>query len=163
MNLKQNIIRIINEEVDNKKSKLIKYIDRFGLIAASKLLGGYQNLRQTLKGTEYLNRENMVKTIQYYFNRPHTLQFLDLNNDLGLEHITLEKGNNHLITLTALFKRGFTVQIYEKDDDGEWEEIDDSAISFEDDESRKVPLLKTIHLYELIDAIMERYENDNKR
>jgi len=49
MNLKQNIIRIINEEVDNKKSKLIKYIDRFGLIAASKLLGGYQNLRQTGK------------------------------------------------------------------------------------------------------------------
>ena len=28
---------------------------------------------------------------------------------------------------------------------------------------KKEPLLKTIHLYELIDAIMERYENDNKR
>lgn len=163
MNLQIDIKIILREEVDNKKSKLLKYIDKAGLISVSKLLGGYQNLRQTLRGTEYLNRDNMIKTIQDYFNRPHTLQFLDLNNDLGLEHITLEKGNNHLITLSALFKRGFTVQIYEKDDDGEWEEIDDSAISFEDDESRKVPLLKTIHLYELIDAIMERLENENKR
>jgi hypothetical protein len=163
MNLKQNIIRIINEEVDKKTQSLLNYIQKDGLIKGSKLVGGYKNLKNILKGTDYLTRECMIKTIQYYFNRPHTLQFLDLNNDLGLEHITLEKGNNHLITLTALFKRGFTVQIYEKDDDGEWEEIDDSAISFEDDESRKVPLLKTIHLYELIDAIMERYENDNKR
>jgi len=162
MNLQENILRILKEET-SIQTKLKNKIDKAGLISASKLLGGYQNLRQTLRGTEYLNRDNMIKTIQDYFNRPHTLQFLDLNNDLGLEHITLEKGNNHLITLSALFKRGFTVQIYEKDDDGEWEEIDDSAISFEDDESRKVPLLKTIHLYELIDAIMERYENDNKR
>jgi hypothetical protein len=161
--MKNTIKRILSEEVDKKTQSLIQYTQKGGLIKGSKLVGGYKNLKEILKGTDYLTRECMVKTIQYYFNRPHTLQFLDLNNDLGLEHITLEKGNNHLITLTSLFKRGFTVQIYEKDDDGEWEEIDESAISFEGDESRKVPLLKTIHLYELIDAIMERFENENKR
>ena len=163
MNLKQNIIRIINEEVDNKKSKLIKYIDRFGLIAASKLLGGYQNLRQTLKGTEYLNRDNMIKTIQDYFKQPNVLQFLDLNNDLGLEHIELEKSNHHLITLSGLFKKGYEIQVYETDDDGDLDLVHDTAMGFDDVDYKQEPLLKTIHLYELIDAIMERYENDNKR
>ena len=163
MNLKENIIRIINEEVDNKKSKLIKYIDRFGLIAASKLLGSYQNLRQTLKGTEYLNRDNMIKTIQDYFTQPNRLRFLDLNSDLGLEHITLEKSNHHLITLSGLFKGGYVIEVYEKDDYGEFELVHDTTMGFDDVDYKKEPLLKTIHLYELIDAIMERYENENKR
>ncbi len=163
MNLKQNIIRIINEEVDNKKSKLIKYIDRFGLIAASKLLGGYQNLRQTLKGTEYLNRDNMIKTIQDYFKQPNTSHFLDLNNDLGLEHIELEKSNHHLITLSGLFKKGYEIQVYETDDDGDLDLVHDTVMGFDDVDYKQEPLLKTIHLYELIDGIMERYENDNKR
>jgi hypothetical protein len=120
--MKNIIKRILSEEVDKKTQILLNYIQSNGLIKGSKLVGGYKNLKEILKGTDYLTRECMVKTIQYYFNRPHTLQFLDLNNDLGLEHITLEKGNNHLITLTSLFKRGFTVQIYEKDDDGDEEQ-----------------------------------------
>jgi hypothetical protein len=161
--MKNTIKRILSEEVDKKTQSLIQYTQKNGVIKGSKLVGGYNNLKEILKGTDYLTRECMIKTIQDYFNQPHTLQFLDLNNDLGLEHITLEKGNNHLITLSALFKRGFTVQIYEKDDDGDFDLIDDSAISFEDNYNRKVPLLKTIHLYELIDAIMERFENENKR
>jgi hypothetical protein len=163
MNLKQNIIRILNEEVDNKKSKLIKYIDRFGLIAASKLLGSYQNLRQTLKGTEYLNRDNMVKTIQDYFKQPNRLRFLDLNNDLGLEHIELEKSNHHLITLSGLFKGGYVIEVYEKDDYDEFELVHDTTMGFDDVDYKNEPLLKTIHLYELTDAIMERYEDENKR
>jgi hypothetical protein len=160
MNQQEHIKTILREEVDKKKSILIKLINSGGLLVASKFVGGYDNLRNILSGVEYLNRDVMINTIKDYFNQPHRLQFLDLNNDLGLEHITLEKGNNHLITLSSLFKRGFTVQIYEKNDDGEWEEIDDSVISFEDDESRKVPILKTIHLYELIDGIMERWSNE---
>jgi hypothetical protein len=151
MNLKQNIIRIINEEVDNKKSKLIKYIDRFGLIAASKLLG------------EYLNRDNMVKTIQDYFKQPNRLRFLDLNNDLGLEHIELEKSNHHLITLSGLFKGGYVIEVYEKDDYDEFELVHDTTMGFDDVDYKNEPLLKTIHLYELTDAIMERYEDENKR
>jgi hypothetical protein len=163
MNLKENIIRIINEEVDNKKSKLIKYIDRFGLIAASKLLGGYQNLRQTLRGTEYLNRDNMVKTIQDYFKQPNSRNYLGLNQALGLEHITLEKSDNHLITLSGLFKNGYDIIVYEKDDFGDYEEVHETTIVYENVDFKIEKLLKTIHLYELIDAIMERYENDNKR
>jgi hypothetical protein len=104
----------------------------------------------------------MIKTIKDYFNQPNRLQYLDLNNDLGLEHIELEKGNTHLITLSALFNRGFVVQIYEKDDDGDFDLIDDSVISYEDDNNREEPLLKTIHLYELVDGIMERWENKNQ-
>jgi 4-hydroxy-3-methylbut-2-enyl diphosphate reductase len=126
------------------------------------VVGGYNSLKKILKGCDYLTRDCMLNTIKDYFNQPNRLQFLDLNNDLGLEHIELEKSSTHLITLSALFKRGFTVQIYEKDDDGYWDEIDESTISFEDDESRKDPLLKTIHLYELVDGIMDRWENENQ-
>ena len=160
---KEIIQKILIEEVDNKKSKLVNYINRFGLIAASKLLGSYQNLRQTLKGTEYLNRENMVKTIQDYFKQPNVLQFLDLNNDLGLEHIELEKSNHHLITLSGLFKKGYEIQVYETDDDGDLDLVHDTAMGFDDVDYKQEPLLKTIHLYELIDGVMERWENENRR
>ena len=93
--MKNTIKRILSEEVDKKTQSLIQYTQKNGVIKGSKLVGGYNNLKEILKGTDYLTRECMIKTIQDYFNQPHTLQFLDLNNDLGLEHITLEKGNNH--------------------------------------------------------------------
>jgi len=163
MNLKQNIIRIINEEVDKKAQSLLNYIQKFGLIKGSKLVGGYKNLKEILKGTEYLNYNIMLDTIKNYFEQPNTIQFLDLNNDLGLEHITLEKNNYHLMTLSGLFKKGFEYQIYEKDRDGDYDLTDDGVESFEDHNNRKEHLLKTIHLYEIVDAIMEILENENKR
>ena len=167
--MKELIKKIIQEVSDNKserlnqvKETLINIVNNEGLIEGSKFVGGYNSLKKILKGSDYLTRDCMLNTIKDYFNQPNRLQFLDLNNDLGLEHIELEKSSTHLITLSALFKRGFTVQIYEKDDDGDWDEIDESTISFEDDESRKDPLLKTIHLYELVDGIMDRWENENQ-
>jgi len=63
MNLKQNIIRIINEEVDKKTQSLLNHIQKGGLIKGSKLVGGYKNLKEILKGTNYLTRDVMVKTI----------------------------------------------------------------------------------------------------
>jgi hypothetical protein len=168
--MKELIKKIIKEEVDDKKFErlkqvketLINIVNNEGLIEASKFVGGYDNVRNILRGTDYLNGDSMIKTIKDYFNQPNRLQYLDLNNDLGLEHIELEKGNTHLITLSALFNRGFVVQIYEKDDDGDFDLIDDSVISYEDDNNREEPLLKTIHLYELVDGIMERWENKNQ-
>jgi len=167
--MKELIKKIIQEVSDNKlerlkqvKETLINIVNNEGLIEGSKFVGGYDNLKKILKGSDYLNRDCMLNTIKDYFNQPNRLQYLDLNNDLGLEHIELEKGNTHLITLSALFNRGFVVQIYEKDDDGDFDLIDDSVISYEDDNNREEPLLKTIHLYELVDGIMERWENRNQ-
>ena len=159
--MKNTIKRILSEEVDKKTQSLLNYTQRNGLIKGSKLVGGYNNLKNILKGTDYLTKDNMIKTIQDYFNQPNRLQFLSLDNDLGIEHIELEIGYNHLITLSGLFRRGFEVQTYEKDDDGDFDLIDDSAISFEENNNRKKPLLKTIHLYELVDAIMERWTKEN--
>jgi len=48
MNLKQNIIRIINEEVDKKTQSLLNHIQKGGLIKGSKLVGGYKNLKEIL-------------------------------------------------------------------------------------------------------------------
>jgi len=157
MDLKESIQRVLREEVDDKKSKLLNLVKSNGLFVTSRLVGGYDNLQNILRGTEYLNRDVMMNTIKDYFTQPNRLQYLDLNEDLGLEHITLEKGNDYLITLSGLFKKGFEVIIYKKDADGDLEEIDERTISFEDDDDRQEPLLKTIHLYEIVDAIMERW------
>jgi hypothetical protein len=167
--MKELIKKIIQEVSDDKlnrlnqvKEGLIELVNNEGLIEASKFVGGYETLKKILKGTDYLTRDCMINTIIDYFKQPNRLQYLDLNNDLGLEHIELKKGNAHLITLSALFNKGFEVQIYEKDDDGDFDLIDNSVISFEADNNRKPPLLKTIHLYELVDGIMERWENENQ-
>jgi len=36
-------------------------------------------------------------------------------------------------------------------------------MGFDDVDYKQEPLLKTIHLYELIDGVMERWENENRR
>ena len=160
MNRQEHIKTILREEVNNKKSKLIKLINSSGLFVASNFVGGYDNLRNILRGTEYLNYNIMLDTIKNYFEQPNALQFLELNNDLGLEHITLEKNKYHLMTLSGLFKKGFEYQIYEKDRDGDYDLTDDGVESFEYHNNRKEHLLKTIHLYEIVDGIMERWSNE---
>jgi len=62
-----------------------------------------------------------------------------------------------------LFKGGYVIEVYEKDDYDEFELVHDTTMGFDDVDYKNEPLLKTIHLYELTDAIMERYEDENKR
>jgi hypothetical protein len=157
--MKNIIKRILSEEIDKKTQTLLNYIQNNGLIKGSKLVGGYKNLKEILKGTDYLTRECMLKTIQDYFNQPNARNYLGLNN-IGLEEIELEKGKDHLINLTGLFKQGYDVNVYEKDEFDDWHEVHSTSVQYDDMDVNKKPLLKTIHLYELIDGVMEQYEKD---
>ena len=52
--MKDIIRKVLKEEISEKQTKLLKYIQKDGLIKGSKLVGGYKNLKEILKGTDYL-------------------------------------------------------------------------------------------------------------
>lgn len=157
--MKNIIKRILSEEVDKKTQTLLNYIQNNGLIKGSKLVGGYKNLRQILKGTDYLTRDVMVNTIIDVCKEKDGVSL----GDLGLEEITLDKGETLLRNLTFIDKNGIEVVTYEKDEDGEWDEEPVDWLSFNYDSKFRNGkyVLDTIHLYKLFDAVMEKYEKDN--
>jgi molybdenum-dependent DNA-binding transcriptional regulator ModE len=159
MNLKQNIIRIINEEVDKKTQTLLNYIQKFGLIKGSKLVGSYKNLKEILKGTNDLTRDVMVKTIIDVCKEKGGFSM----QELGLEEIKLDEGKTLLRNLSYIDKNGIEVVTYEKDDDGNYDEEPSDWLSFNYDSkfSKGGYVLDTIHLYEILDAVME-IENKNQ-
>lgn len=153
------IKRILSEEVDKKTQTLLNYIQNNGLIKGSKLVGGYKNLRQILKGTDYLTRDVMVNTIIDVCKEMGGFSM----QELGLEEITLDKGETLLRNLTYIDKIGIEVVTYEKDEEGEWDEEPVDWLSFNYDSKFRNGkyVLDTIHLYELFDGVMEKYEKDN--
>lgn len=153
------IKRILSEEVDKKTQTLLNYIQNNGLIKGSKLVGGYNNLKQILKGTDYLTRDVMVNTIIDVCKEKGGFSM----QELGLEEITLDKGETLLRNLTYIDKIGIEVVTYEKDEDGEWDEEPVDWLSFNYDSKFRNGkyVLDTIHLYELFDGVMEIYEEDN--
>ena len=161
INMKNIIKQILSEEVDKKTEVLLKYTQKYGLIKGSKLVGGYNNLKQILKGTDYLTRECMVRTIKDYFNQPTSRPYLDLNQDLDMEHIQIYEGDEYFITLNELSKKGFGYIVYELNEYEEYDEIHTANSDYDARDVRGEYLLDTIHLYELIDGVMERWEQDN--
>lgn len=157
--MKNIIKRILFEEVDKKTQTLLNYIQNNGLIKGSKLVGGYKNLRQILKGTDYLTRDVMVNTIIDVCKELGGFSMAEL----GLEEITLDKGETLLRNLNYIDKNGIEVVTYEKDEDGEWDEEPADWLSFNYDSKFRNGkyVLDTIHLYELFDGVMEKYEEDN--
>ena len=160
MNLKQNIIRIINEEVDKKAQSLLNYIQKFGLIKGSKLVGGYKNLKEILKGINYLTRDVMVKTIIDVCKEKGGFSM----QELGLEEIKLDEGKTLLRNLSYIDKNGIEVVTYEKDDDGNYDEEPSDWLSFNYDSKFRNGnyVLDTIHLYEILDAVIDTYTNYDK-
>ena len=155
MNLKQNIIRIINEEVDKKTQSLLNYIQKDGLIKGSKLVGGYKNLKEILKGTNYLTRDVMVNTIIDVCKEKGGFSM----QELGLEEINLDEGKSLLRNLSFIDKNGIEIVTYEKDDDGNYDEEPSDWLSFNYDSKYRNGnyVLDTIHLYEILDAVIDTY------
>ena len=156
--MKNTIKRILSEEVDKKTQTLLNYIQKNGLIKGSKLVGGYKNLKEILKGTNYLTRDVMVNTIIDVCKEKGGFSM----QELGLEEITLDKGETLLRNLSYIDKNGIEVVTYEKDEDGEWDEEPVDWLSFNYDSKFRNGkyVLDTIHLYELVDGVMEKYEKD---
>lgn len=152
-----NIIkRILSEEVDKKTQTLLNYIENNGLIKGSKLVGGFKNLKQILKGTDYLTRDVMFKTIFDVCKEKGGFSM----EELGLEEITLDEGETLIRKLSFIDKNVIEVVTYEKDDDGNYDEEPDDYLTFNYNSKFRNGnyVLDTIHLYEILDAVMDVYE-----
>ena len=84
--INETIKRILSEEVDKKTQSLLNYIQNNGLIKGSKLVGGYKNLKEILKGTDFLTRDVMVNTIIGVCKEKGGFSM----QELGLEEIKLD-------------------------------------------------------------------------
>ena len=154
--MKNIIKRILSEEVDKKTQTLLNYIQNNGLIKGSKLVGGYNNLKEILKGTNFLTRDVMVNTIIGVCKEKGGFSM----QELGLEEIKLDEGKTLLRNLSYIDKNGIEVVTYEKDDDGNYDfKSPDDYLSFNYDSKFRNGnyVLDTIHLYELVDAVIDVY------
>ena len=156
--MKDIIKRILKEEVTSKQSKLLEYINQNGVLTTIKLIGGLDNLKRQLKGTDWMTRDVMLNTIIDVCKEMGEFTMYEL----GLEEITLDKGKSLLRNLSFIDKNGIEVVTYEKDDDGEWDEEPVDWLSFNYDSKFRNGdyVLDTIHLYEIFDAVIETYFND---
>jgi hypothetical protein len=149
------IKRILSEEVDKKTQTLLNYVQKDGLIKGSKMVGGYNNLKEILKGTDFLTRDVMVNTIIGVCKEKGGFSM----NELGLEEITLDEGETLVRKLSFIGKNGIEVVTYEIDDDGEWDEEPVDWLSFNYDSKFRNGnyVLDTIHLYEILDGVIDVY------
>ena len=154
--MKNIIKRILSEEVDKKTQTLLNYIENNGLIKGSKLVGGFKNLKQILKGTDYLTRDVMFKAIFDVCKEKGGFSM----QELGLEEITLDEGETLIRKLSFIDKNVIEVVTYEKDDDGNYDEEPDDYLTFNYNSKFRNGnyVLDTIHLYEILDAVMDVYE-----
>jgi hypothetical protein len=154
--MKNIIKRILSEEVDKKTQILLNYIQSNGLIKGSKLVGGFKNLKQILKGTDYLTRDVMVYTIIDVCKEKGGFTM----GELGLEEIKLDEGETLLRNLSYIDKNGIEVVTYEIGDDGYFDEEPVDWLSFNYDSKFRNGnyVLDTIHLYEILDAVIDVYE-----
>ena len=152
----KRVIKEVKETPINRQEKLLELINRRGIISASDAVGGYDSLRKLMKGYNFLTRENMIKTIT---------DFIEINgsfdlNEIGIEEITLYNDGETLRNMYYLLKDGYEVAVYGLDENGDWDEENQTTEFYgyntinEDDEY----ILDTIHLYEIVDGVMEKYE-----
>lgn len=154
--MKNIIKRILSEEVDKKTQTLLNYIQNNGLIKGSKLVGGFKNLKQILKGTDYLTRDVMYKTIFDVCKEKGGFSM----QELGLEEITLDEGETLIRKLSFIDKNVIEVVTYEIGDDGYFDEepVDYLTFNYNSKFRNGNYVLDTIHLYEILDAVMDVYE-----
>ena len=157
MNLQENIRRILKEEVTSKQLKLLEYINQNGVLTTIKSIGGFDNLKRQLQGTDWMTRDIMINTIIDVCKEKGGFSM----KELGLEDIKLDESNGLLRQLSYIDKNGIEITSYEKGDDGNYDEEPDDYLSFNYDSKFRNGnyVLDTIHLYEIFDAIIETYEN----
>ena len=153
--MKDIIRKILKEEVTSKQSRLLEYINQNGLLTTVKLLGGLDNLKRQLEGTDWMTREVMVNTIIDVCKEMGGFSM----DELGLEEIKLEEGETLLRNLSFIDKNGIEIVTYEKGDDGYYDEEPVDWLSFNYDSKFRNGnyVLDTIHLYEIFDAVIETY------
>jgi hypothetical protein len=158
--LKEEVADNKSERLNQVKETLINIVNNEGLIEASKLVGGYKNLKEILKGTNYLTRDVMVKTIIDVCKEKGGFSM----QELGLEEIKLDEGKTLLRNLSYIDKNGIEVVTYEKDDDGNYDEEPSDWLSFNYDSKFRNGdyVLDTIHLYEILDTVMQKWEDENQ-
>lgn len=159
--MKDIIRKILKEEVTSKQSRLLEYINQNGLLTTVKLLGGLDNLKRQLEGTDWMTREVMVNTIIDVCKEMGGFSM----DELGLEEIKLEEGETLLRNLSFIDKNGIEVVTYEIGDDGYFDEEPVDYLTFYYDSKFRNGnyVLDTIHLYEIFDGVIEAYENKNSR
>jgi hypothetical protein len=153
--MKDIIRKILKEEVSSKQSKLLEYINQTGVLMTIKLLGGLDNLKRQLKGVDWMTRDVMVNTIIDVCKEKGGFSM----QELGLEEINLDEGKSLLRNLSFIDKNGIEIVTYEKDDDGNYDEEPSDWLSFNYDSKYRNGnyVLDTIHLYEIFDAVIEKY------
>ena len=157
--MKDIIKKILKEEVNEKQTTLLNSIKENGVLNVLKFIGSIDTLKASLKGTDWITREVMVNTIIDVCKEMGGFSM----DELGLEEINLNESNGLLRNLSYIDKNGIEIVTYEKDDDGEWDEEPVDWLSFNYDSKFRNGkyVLDTIHLYELFDGVMEKYEKDN--
>jgi hypothetical protein len=160
MNRQENIKRvlikkIIKEEVSNKQSKLLDYVNENGVLLTSKLMGGFDNLKRVLEGTDWMSRDLMIKTIIDVCKEKGGFSM----GELGLEEIKLNESNGLLRNLSYVDQNGIEISTYEKNEDGYYDEEPTDWLSFNYDSKFRNGkyALETIHLYEIFDGVIEQY------
>ena len=160
MSLQESIKRILKEEVTSKQSKLLEYINQNGALTTIKLLGGLDNLKRQLKGTNWMTRDVMLNTIIDVCKEMRGFSMAEL----GLGEINLNESNGLLRNLSYIDKNGIEIVTYEKDEDGDYNEEPVDYLSFNYDSKFRNGnyVLDTIHLYEIFDAVIDTYTNYDK-
>ena len=118
-------------------------------------MGGFDNLKRVLKGTDWMSRDLMIKTIIDVCKEKGGFSM----GELGLEEIKLNESNGLLRNLSYVDKNGIEIVTYEKDDDGNYDEEPSDWLSFNYDSKFRNGdyVLDTIHLYEIFDGVIEQY------
>lgn len=131
-------------ELTNLQKKLLSLIDKNGLATTSVMVGGYDVLRTILKGVNFLTKDLMLKTIYEVCNElgSFSLEYL------GLEPIVMSKNENTITKLEVIYSERSIVVTYLSG--GVY--VNDYLIKNSD--------IDTIHLYEIVDALMDQYENN---
>ena len=153
--MKDIIRKILKEEVTSKQSKLLEYINQNGVLTTIKLLGGLDNLNRQLQGTDWMTRDVMLNTIIDVCKEMGGFSM----TELGLEEIKLDESNGLLRQLSFIDKNGIEITSYEKGDDGNYDEEPEDYLSFNYDSKFRNGnyVLDTIHLYEILDAVIDVY------
>ena len=153
--MKDIIKKILKEEVSDKQSKLLDYINTNGVLMTAKLIGGFDNLKRQLKGIDWMSRDLMIKTIIDVCKEKGGFSM----QELGLEEIKVNESNGLLRQLSYIDKNGIEISSYEKNEDGEYDEEPEDYLTFNYNSKFRNGdyVLDTIHLYEILDAVIDVY------
>jgi hypothetical protein len=130
------------------QEKIMNSIDSMGLLDTSKIFGGYDKLRKIMMGVQYLTKDVMIEAINNFFE--DTGEYYLTLLDLGLEPILLEDTGTELCQIEDLFSNSVEVYCY-------------GGYKYETETHRdtiQLTDLDIIHLYEIIDGVMDYYFNE---